>query len=209
LKRYAELGFSHLAITDHDAVLTKFDYAMISSGYSPIQVIPAIEVSTFAGHIILLNCKRRPWINSLFFLVIWSKFFNLEIYIPHPCRKGTGLLEEYKNNKIPTWYIVWFLKFVRFMEVHNPRDLILKPVIVDRKILPFLENLRWTVASDSHHEHDTFVDGCSMDGLEDDNPYVEHFFTHQIELGSVSTPFKFLTLLRYMKSSLKYLIKHV
>ena len=89
LKCYNELGFTHLAITDHDNVMSDDNLSIVSAYTGKLQVIPSIEVSTFVGHIILLNCKRKPWINSLLFLFLWSKIYHADIYVPHPCRKGT------------------------------------------------------------------------------------------------------------------------
>ncbi len=204
LNRYSELGFTHLAITDHDTVLTRSDHALILARDAKLQVIPAIEVSTHAGHIILLNCKRRPWINSLFFLVLWSKIFDSAIYVPHPCRKGTGLLIEYVKNRIPTWYIAWFLSQVKYVEVWNPRDTIKDKVKVHPTIVRLLEKKYWTVASDSHYEDDIYTDGCPEEGLQSNDPLISRFFSKKIEPDEVKIPLTLRAVLRYIKSALRY-----
>ena len=204
LDRYAELGFTHLAITDHDKVLTRNDYALIFKRKTIPQVIPAIEVSTHVGHIILLNCKRKPWINSLFFLVVWSKIFGSEIYVPHPCRKGTGLLIEYVKNRIPNWYIEWFLSKVKYVEVWNPRDTIKDKVKVHPTIVRLLEKKCWTVASDSHYEDDIYTNGCPGEGLQSNDPLITRFFYQKIETEEVKIPLTLRAVLRYIKSALRY-----
>lgn len=204
LDQYAALGFTHLAITDHDAVLTKNDHALIKAWGAKLRVIPAIEVSTHVGHVILLNCKHKPWINSLFFLVLWSKIFRSEIYVPHPCRKGTGLLIEYVKNKIPTWYIAWFLSQVRYIEVWNPRDSIKDRVKVHPTIVRMLEKKCWTVASDSHYEDDIYADGCPEKGLQSTDPLISRFFSLKIESDEVNIPLTLRAALRYIKSAVRY-----
>lgn len=204
LDQYAELGFTHLAITDHDTVLTRSDHSLIMARNAKPHVIPAIEVSTHAGHIILLNCRRRPWINSLFFLVLWSKVFNSEIYVPHPCRMGTGLLTEYVRNRIPTCYIAWFLSQVKYVEVCNPRDTIMDKMKVDSTIVKILENKCMTVASDSHYEDDIYTEGCPQEGLQSNDPLISQFFSQKIESDDVKIRLTLRALLRYLKSSLRY-----
>lgn len=209
IKNYAALGFTHLVITDHDVVLNKQDLSLISYYDRSIKVIPGIEVSTHVGHIILLNCTKKPWVNSLFFLVIWSKLWGSQIYIPHPFRKGTGLLIEYVNNKLPTWYIVWFLKYVKYVEVWNPRDTLKDKVKVDYLICQMLEKKSWTIASDSHFINDILVEGCPLDGLRSNNPLVMNFFTLNIELAKVDIPVTLKAALRYLKSALRYALKQL
>ncbi len=204
LNRYDELGFTHLAITDHDTVLKKNDHALILERSANLKVIPAIEVSTHAGHIILLNCKRKPWINSLFFLALWSKIFDSQIYVPHPCRKGTGLLIEYVKNRIPTWYVAWFLSHAKYVEVWNPRDAIKDKVKVDPTLVRLLEKKCWTVASDSHYEDDIYADGCPEEGLQSNNPLISRFFSQKIESEEVNIPLTLRAVLRYIKSALRY-----
>ena len=209
IKNYTALGFTHLVITDHDAVLNKQDLSLISSCDSFTQIIPGIEVSTHVGHIILLNCIKKPWVNSLFFLVLWSKLWGSQIYIPHPCRKGTGILIEYVNNKLPTWYIVWFLKYVKYVEVWNPRDTLKDKVKVDYSICQILEKKTWTIASDSHFTTDIHIEGCPFEGLQSNNPLVIHFFSQNIELAKVDIPVTLRAVLRYLKSNLRYALNQI
>ena len=207
LQSYASLGFTHLAITDHDVVMNKKDYALISTCDIRLEVIPAIEVSSHVGHIILLNCRRKPLFNSLIFLVYWAKILNSEIYIPHPCRKGTGLLVEYIKNKIPTWYIAWFLTHVKYIEVWNPRDTTKDKLEVDQRIWQLLEKARWTTASDSHFENDIHIEGCPPEGLPVSNPLLSRFFSQKIIMSDVKIPITFKATLRYIKSALRYALR--
>lgn len=204
LQCYADLGFTHLAITDHDVVLDKNDLALISVHRLMLEVIPSVEVSTHVGHVILLNCGRKPWINSLFFLVFWCKLLGAQLYVPHPCRKGTGLLIEYVNNKLPTWYIAWFLGHVTYVEAWNPRDTIKEKVKVDHAIWLLLQKSRWTVASDSHFDDDIYLDGCPREGLQPTDPLISRFFSQKIELAEVHIPLTLHAFLRYIKSALRY-----
>ena len=207
LQQYIHYGFTHIAITDHDSVITKEQKKIIELESDNIKVIPGIEVTTHAGHVILLGCTHKPFINSLFFLVLISKLFSYRIYIPHPCRKGTGLLYQYVINKIPTWYIAWFFRYVSYVEVWNPRDTIKNLIEVDTNIFKSLENVVFTAASDSHYNNDIFVDGCPMKGLSRNNELVERFFSKKIKESVVVIPFNFRSFLRYLKSSLRYLYK--
>jgi hypothetical protein len=204
LEQYAALGFTHLAVTDHDTVLTRADRVLVASAEAKLHVIPAIEVSTYVGHIILLNCKRKPWVNSLFFLVVWSKFCGSEIYVPHPCRKGTGLLFECVKNKMPTSYIAWFLSKVKYVEVWNPRDTIKDKVKVHAAIVRSVEMKRWTVASDSHYEDDIYIHGCPEEGLQPNDPLTARFFSEKIEPNAVYISMTLSSLLRYIKSAIRY-----
>lgn len=209
VKNYANLGFTHLVITDHDVVLNNQDLSLTTHYDLSIQVIPGIEVSTHVGHIILINCTRKPWFNSLFFLVIWSKLWGSQIYIPHPFRKGTGLLVEYVRNMIPTCYIIWFLKHVKYVEVSNPRDSINGKVKVDYTICEILEKKCLTIASDSHFGYDIHEEGCPIEGLQSNNPLVIHFFTQNMELARVYIPLSLKAALRYIKSALRYALKQL
>jgi hypothetical protein len=209
IKSYASLGFTHLTITDHDEVLNKQDLTVISSYDRFMQVIPGIEISTHVGHIILLNCKKKPWFNSLFFLVIWSKLSRSQIYIPHPFRKGTGLLIEYVVNKLPTWYILWFLKHVKYVEIWNPRDTLKDKVKVDYSICKMLENKLWTIASDSHFINDIHIEGCPFEGLSSNDPLVIRFFNQNMELAKVDIALTLRAALRYFKSALRYALKQL
>lgn len=207
IEKYRDNGFTHLAITDHDVVLSKVDRALINSENTLIKIIPGIEVSTHIGHIILLGCNHRPLINSLFYLVFLSKVFDYKIYVPHPCRKGTGLLYEYVVNKIPTWYIAWFFQYVSYVEVWNPRDTLKDPLEVDLSIWKSLESLMWTVASDSHFDDDTYNGGCPMIGLARDDEYVKRFFSQKIKLSEVKISLTLRAFLRYIKSALRYIYR--
>jgi hypothetical protein len=203
LSAYYERGFTHLAITDHDRVLGAVDWQIIKSQANLI-IIPAIEVSTHVGHVILLNCKFKPPINSLIFLAVWSKLFGCEIYIPHPCREGTGILVEYVKNKIPTQYIAWFLKKVKYIEVWNPRDRMGDKLIVDGEIFEILKSAMWTCASDSHFEDDIYNEGCKFAGLKEGDDRITRFFTQKIGVGDVNISFEFKPILRYIKSTIRY-----
>lgn len=207
LKSYASLGFTHLAITDHDVVLSKKDRALISTCGAHLKVIPAIEVSTHVGHVILLNCRHKPLFNSLLFLVCWAKLWNAELYVPHPCRKGTGLLVEYVKNKVPTWYIAWFLSYVKYVEAWNPRDTIKDKLKVDSKIWLQLKKTCWTVASDSHFENDIHIDGCPLEGLRENDPLILRFFSQKIDMAEVHIPLTLRAALRYIKSALRYALR--
>ena len=207
LQSYANLGFTHLAITDHDLVLNKKDHALILRCSDNLEVIPAIEVSTHVGHVILLNCRRKPLLNSLFFLVWWRKIMGAELYVPHPCRNGTGLLVEYVKNKIPTWYVAWFLTHVKYVEVWNPRDTIKDKIKVDQTVWKQLQKTCWTVASDSHFENDMYTEGCPMEGLTKNDPLISRFFSQKIELDEVNIPISLRAVLRYIKSALRYALR--
>jgi len=208
LKHYSENGFTHLAITDHDSVLKRADYKIIEA-YNKLTVIPAIEVSTHVGHVILLNCRYKPFFNSLLFLVIWSYFWGCDIYVPHPLRKGTGLLLKYVEEGVSTSYICWFFKHVKYVEVWNPRDSSRHKTVVDKNIFNILLNqVLWVFASDSHYQDDIFLDGCTFSGVGIDDLRVQNFFKNKIQAGDVKVNFKIRSFLRYIKSSIRYAHKY-
>ena len=207
LKGYIKLGFTHLAITDHDKVLNGRDWNIIEN-QSEICIIPGIEVSTLVGHVILLNCKFKPPINSLAFLVLWSNIWGCEIYIPHPCRPGTGVLFEYIPNKMPTRYISWFFRRVKYIEAWNPRDVTRVKIPVDQKIFEAFANVTWTCASDSHFEDDIYENGCPLIGLDMGDQRIKNFLDQKIEVGKISPSFNLRFFLRYIKSAIKYAINY-
>lgn len=205
IKVYSKLGFSHLVITDHDKVLNHIDYSIIESNdeYS-IEIIPGIEISTQVGHVILLNCRKKPWFNSLFFIVLWSKYFKSNIYLPHPFRNGTGLLIQYPIRRIPTYYVSWFLNFVTYIEVYNPRDNISKVVDVHYAIYRKLLYKKYVSASDSHYNDDINFEGSSFEGFAIENQNVSSFFS-KINVTNNKVSFTLRSFLSYFKNSLSYI----
>jgi hypothetical protein len=135
---------------------------------------------------------------------MWSKIFNSEFYVPHPCRKGTGLLIEYVKNKIPTWYVAWFLSHVKYVEIWNPRDTIKDKIKVDQAILRIIKEKLLTVASDSHYEDDIHTEGCPESGLQSNDPLITRFFSQKVEPAEVKIPLTSRAVLRYIKSALRY-----
>lgn len=209
LTSYGDLGFTHLSITDHDAVLTQKDWRIINQHRGDLKIIPAIEVSTHVGHVILLNCRIKPFFNSLFFLVVWSKLFGCDIYVPHPFRRGTGILVKYVEEGISTAYVYWFFKHVKYLEVWNPRDRTTHKVIVDKRIFDVLScGMLWTSASDSHFMDDIYINGCNLSGLDISEKHVQNFFQNKIEAGDVELSFNLRSFLRYVKSSLRYALNY-
>lgn len=207
LSTYSKLGFSHLCITDHDCVLSNSDWNLLAGQYHGLSVIPGIEVSTLVGHVILLNCRVKPLFNSLAYLVLISKIRNYEIYLPHPVKKGTGLLREYSSIGIPHWYVRWFLMQIKYLEISNPRDKLRDPVCIDVKMFEILKSKTFVTASDSHFSDDIDINGCDRMGLSNNDPKVELFFEKKIIASEVVSVFKFRAIARYVKSSILYLIK--
>lgn len=205
---YAKLGFSHLVITDHDEVLKKSDFELINGNHEELNIIPGIEVSTYVGHIILLNCTKRPLFSSLAFLVFWSKVYGAQIYIPHPCRPGTGLLHEHLRLSISTCYIKWFLGFATFLEVANPRDKITEKSKIHFSIYEELMKLTFTVASDSHFVDDVNISGCPLSGLIWTTPEVQEFFNDHIEVTENKVVASLTIWMRYFKRSIGYILRY-
>lgn len=148
---YKDLEFTKVYITDHDEVLEKKFISDITR--------PGIEVSSTFGHIILLECTRKPIINSLWFLVLWARLYNSTILIPHPFRKYTGLLERYYSRGFSINYLNWFVRNTKLIEHYNHRD---KPgynSIVKQSTLQIIKSLDGIYSSDSHSLTDIYQNG--------------------------------------------------
>ena len=206
IKSYASNGFTHLAITDHDEVLKEGDYKVIEEFNDKLQIIPAIEVSSLVGHIILLGCKKKPLFNSLAYLVLISKIYKYDIYLPHPTRSGTGFLKESKVVGLPHFYISWFVNFIKYIEVWNPRDKIRDPLEVNSDVYNKLHNKIFVIASDSHYTDDINMEGCTKDGISHKDLRVKNFFELKIKYSENKNIFKIRSLARYIKSNIKYSI---
>jgi hypothetical protein len=204
LQQYSTRGFTHLAITDHDRTLPAKYVETNRKQFPSIQLIPGIEVSTFIGHIILLNCTKRPPLNSLAFLVLWARLFSAKLYVPHPFRKSTGILSEYPRRKIPTEYISWFLRHCEYIEAYNPRDSLQAGHKVDPRIVSRVLSMRWTIASDSHHEYDIREEGCPLEGFSAENSAVRALL-ESLDIAHVEFHFSTTAWWRYTKSALRYL----
>lgn len=205
---FAKHGFSHIAITDHDEVLKKDDFEIIKASNEKLIVVPGIEVSTYVGHIILLNCSKRPYFCSLAFLVFWSKIYRAQIYIPHPCRPGTGLLKEHLRLGISTWYIKWFLGYAKYVEVSNPRDKIADRCKIHESIYEELRQLIYTVASDTHYINDINIEGCPLNGISWNAPEVQVFFNNYLEVTEDKLVASRIVWLRYIKRSMGYIKRY-
>ena len=113
IKVYKDLGFDKIYITDHDKVYNIKKSSFCAHG---------IEVSSTLGHIVLLDCKNKPPLNTLWFIVLWAKVHKSKISIPHCNRQFTGLIERYNSKGFGTYYLNWFLKNANYIEHYNHRD---------------------------------------------------------------------------------------
>lgn len=94
-------GLQGLAITDHDLPLTESDALRLSSGLG-LLVIPGVELSTPAGHLIILNPKREFGGLSLRAVAEAARNDGSTVIIPHPMdplSHGIGFSEA--NSLIP------------------------------------------------------------------------------------------------------------
>ncbi|MBC7120533.1 MAG: PHP domain-containing protein [Candidatus Methanosuratus sp.] len=88
-------GLHGLAITDHDLILNESDSQRLS-GELGIMVIPGVELTTTAGHLIILNPKRRFNGLSLEGAVKTAHQEGSTVIIPHPMdplSHGIGISE--------------------------------------------------------------------------------------------------------------------
>ncbi|MBC7078692.1 MAG: PHP domain-containing protein [Synergistales bacterium] len=76
-------GLQGLAITDHDLILSESD-ALRLSGELGLIVIPGVELSTPAGHLIVLNPKREFVGLSLRAVAESARQDGSTLIIPHP-----------------------------------------------------------------------------------------------------------------------------
>jgi hypothetical protein len=148
---YKDSGFDKVYITDHDHILNSGD---------PDFFAPGIEVSSTFGHIILLDCKRKPPINTLWFLVFWSKILKSSILIPHPNRKFTGLIERYNNKGLGVKYLNWFIANSNFIEHYNHRERQnFRKEYIQYSTYSLVLKLIGVYSSDSHSLKDIYYNG--------------------------------------------------
>lgn len=185
LKTYRSLNFEKLYITDHDRNTLN---AWCKLSDSSLKVCKGIELSTYYGHVIVLDTMYMPPFSSLWAIVLWSKISGGKIYIPHPCRPGTGFFKRCEERRPATSYVTWFLSNVDFIEVWNPRDKDGKRVRIPRSWLQKLGITKYTIASDSHFSDDIWEAGCASTGLESGSEFIDNFFDKKFE---VSTSYKF------------------
>lgn len=148
---YRNLGFNKVYITDHDKVL--------SNDYITSEIRPGIEISSTFGHIILLECKKKPILNTLWFIVLWSKLNRSTILLPHPFRKYTGILERYRIKGFSQSYLNWFLRKVHLIEHYNHRDKKIIELDFSDSTLSIIKKINGVYASDSHTLADIYEPG--------------------------------------------------
>jgi hypothetical protein len=154
-RKYIDLGFDKVYVTDHDELYTENKYDIFASG---------IEVSTTFGHIILLDLKNKPPLNTLWFLVLWSRYFGCKILIPHLNRKNTGLIERYNSRGVGLQYLNWFISNSHFVEHYNHREKDkLRVEFIHPSTYNLLLNIEGVYTSDSHSLTDIYQDGTVID----------------------------------------------
>lgn len=201
---YKTYGFDRVYVTDHDEILTKSWIDFFA---------PGIEVSSTFGHIILLDCKRKPLLNTLWFLVFWSKIFDSSILIPHPNRKFTGLIERYNNKGVGIGYLNWFISNCKFIEHYNHRERnSTRLEIIDLSTYKLIFKLKGVYSSDSHSLDDIYSDGtvfidfdCPLLDVSKTENFKNSFLLskHQMNFNIFKIVFHFLLTIR---RSLKYLV---
>ena len=153
--KYAIFGFNKVYVTDHDEVLKKNEHKIFS---------PGIEVSTTFGHIILLDIKYKPRLNTLWFVVLWSNLFGSEILIPHLNRKNTGLIERYNSRGLGLTYLNWFISKAKYVEHYNHREKDkLRVESIHASTFELLLNIKGVYTSDSHSLSDIYTNGTVID----------------------------------------------
>jgi hypothetical protein len=179
IERYRKLEFEFLFVTDHDRCPPR-DW---EGNFDGLEIRSGVEVSTYLGHVILLDCRYAPPIGALWFLVVWAYIFKARLYLPHPCRYGTGFLRRCEQRTPPVRYVSWFLRRVEFIEVWNPRDRVGARVTLHHEWYRILEHRKFTVASDSHFDDDMYSPGCPNSGLATNDERVVSFFRERFALG--------------------------
>lgn len=163
IRIYKNHGFDKVYITDHDEILEIYNSNICAQG---------IEISSTFGHIILLDCKKKPLLNTLWFLVLWAKIFDSKILIPHPNRKFTGLIERYNKKGFGFIYLNWFLQSVKYIEFYNHRDRDnFRVEIIEEKTYNLILKLNGIYSSDSHDLNDIYVNGTIID--KNNNPVLD------------------------------------
>jgi hypothetical protein len=153
--KYFELGFHRVYVTDHDELYKGSKHSIFS---------PGIEVSTTFGHIILLDMKYKPRLNTLWFIVLWSNIFGAKILIPHPNRKYTGLIERYNSRGIGLTYLNWFISKAKYIEHYNHREKDkLRTESIHASTFELLLKIEGVYTSDSHSLSDIYTNGTVID----------------------------------------------
>jgi hypothetical protein len=208
INTYANNGFTHLAITDHDVVFKKAKFEKINRNIPQVlNIICGIEISTVCGHVILYNCSYKPKFNALWFLVIWSWIFNCEISIPHPCRSGTGLLQVYSTRGFGEKYLIWFLKKAKYLEVANYRDSPSLVAVLSQKVIDICRSKVFISGSDAHFEDDIDLTGCPLTGYDHSDLVVTNFFKYNLIVGDRKTHFSVKSIWIMIKWNARYFLK--
>lgn len=181
IHKYKELGFDKLYITDHDKN-TPLRWTRFSD--TSLEICSGIEISTYYGHIIVLDSRYVPPITALWAIALWSKFSNAKIYIPHPCRPGTGFFKRCEERKPISKYIQWFLSKVDIIEVWNPRDSNRERIQINESWLNEIKSCTYAIASDSHFNNDILESGCDLKGIPSHNKYVKNFFNEKFLISN-------------------------
>jgi len=89
---YAHSTVKGVAITDHDTLDGYFQVYKLATAYQDLVIIPGVEVTTTAGHFILLGIEEKPpYMATLESIVDFAKERAALIVIPHPYRADRGI----------------------------------------------------------------------------------------------------------------------
>lgn len=89
---YAHSTVKGVAITDHDTLNGYFQVRKLATAYQDLVIIPGVEVTTTAGHFILLGIEEKPpYMTTLESIVDFAKERATLIVIPHPYRADRGI----------------------------------------------------------------------------------------------------------------------
>ncbi len=138
-----------IAITDHD---TLDGYRAIDKVQSEVDVIPGVERTIPAGehglHIIGLYVRSLPPAESLRQMIDDVKKQDGRVIIPHPFRRGTGLLFHLNEGNITEDDAAYALEGADHIELINWKD----PNPVIKRTIDFLQGHSYSIVagSDSH-----------------------------------------------------------
>ncbi len=203
IAEYRKIGYNNLYLTDHDRAQNKKTIIEFNRSLVNFNVRGGIEISTYFGHIILLNCYRKPFFNYLFYLILISKVCNYKIMIPHPWKKFTGLFYQFENSRAPSWYLNLLLDNATYIEVYNHKEGKVETMTLLASSIKKVENLIKISASDSHYRNDIFHRPCDTNGLGENSKLTKMFYS-SLRVKKGGSDIRIRTIFGYIKSGLNY-----
>lgn len=161
-------GLDAIAIADHDSLEgSRLARQMRTS--SDVEIIPAIEFTLPAGdygvHIVALNMDEYIAFDDITGAIEQMKRCGATIVLPHPFRRGTGLLELQRQGYVSGEEVRFVLENINYVEALNLKD----DCEAVEETLRLVAEVGYPIISgtDAHHPEYTGMTYTTVSSLED------------------------------------------